>query len=240
MVEVIGHEQARSALAHHAGSFALLGPSGVGRTRIVDEWIGDRWRDRVDFDRLDQAFLDGVIYTLDADAQNVPWERLLRPLEEGRMTVAIVATEIPDPVQTRLPIFRVGLLSEFEVSRILQANNRALQPRSLIAKLLGGSLDNLDLAVAASKTFDTLATVLTTGNFDGTVRFADYRAALFAFQLCCAGALGVSSAPVKAEVLQRIPWALAYQALGCPVTDRMSESEARNYFTLFVRQAVRG
>lgn len=234
-VEVIGHDHVRTELAEHRGSFALIGPSGVGRSRIVAEWIGGRPHEPINFGLLHQAFQPGVVYTVDADAGVVPWERLLRPLEEGRLTAVVLARQLPAPIQSRLPVFRVGLLSDFEIGRILQAQHKMVQPRQLIARLLGGSMDRLTTAVAAAEAVEPLEMMLAAGRYDPTIRITDYEAALFALQAICADVV-TGNTGFRVDAMAHIPWAPAYELLS---VSAVGEHQARNIVVRFLREVLR-
>lgn len=209
----------------------------MGRSRIVSEWANDRPVESLDLVGRGRSFVPGVVYVVHADDQAVRWESLLRPLEEGRLTLAVTATDLPAPVLSRLPVFRVGLLSDFEVSRVLQLVNKMLQPRQLIAKLLGGSLARLDLAISASRLFESLDQVLVNGTLDELWRIQDYRAALWCFQAACSAAVADTDSPFKKEGLDRIPWPQALAALDLE-PHRMSEHQARNSLLRLLRAGV--
>lgn len=235
MCPVIGHDATRSQLAQHDGSFALLGPEGVGRSLVVAEWLGDRtWQPLSSLDRQ-RAFVPGVVYVL--DDVNVRWDGLLRPIEEQRLTLAVIGTNLPAPVQSRLPVFRVGLLTDFEVGRILQ-EIRLVGPRQLIARLLGGSLANLPLATAAvrSNAFDAVDQALAVGLLEDLWAVTDFKAALFCFQVACSSVVATwRDSPFQDAGLTRIPWGLALRILSVSLS-RMSEAEARNLLLQAMRQ----
>lgn len=223
MSDLVGHTDLRSALGSHTGSFALLGPEGVGRRAVVTEWLAGRPSETLtDLDRASSR--PDLIYLLDGD-QVRNWTPLLRPLEEGHFTVAIVSKSLPQPVQTRLPIFRAGLLSDAEVAQVLASDFPRLQPRPILAKIAQGTLANIEFQAEVAQTFETFPKALETRHLPD---FRKHRPlACYSMMTWAARArLHLPSLPFSAEAKSFFTERTAIQFLAYPAPT--FDHEARN------------
>lgn len=237
MYEPIGHGQLRTTLSSHQGSFALVGPAGVGKRGVVSEWIDQRPAEQLLPTALDRAARrPGLLHVLDA-SRVTDWAPFLRPLEEDAFPVVVIAdTNLPPAVASRLPVFRAGYLSEAEVGRILAEHFPTLRPRPLLARLAEGSLDGIEALARSAKTFETLDRCLTEGVLPD--RRIDPFALLDDLRAVCRAVLGLSPLPLTAAARAAVRAADAVEFLRTAIP--RSWQEARNLLVLFLARLRRG
>lgn len=232
MYAPLGHDRLRASLRRHTGSYALLGPSGVGKRGIVSEWLGSTPHTVLGpDDRLDGAATRrDLVHVIDA-AQVRTWIPLLRPLEEGHVRVVVIAEhDLPAPVATRLPLYRAGLLTEIDVTQILARDHPRLSPRPVIARIADGSLDHLDHLVAVAQALPDVQTHLSAGTTPD-LRRGDPLVVLDALRTVCRAVIGLPAPPVSDTARAALPARLAHTLLNAPAWT--SKHEARNALVVF-------
>jgi len=240
--EVIGHSKLREQQCRLNGSHALCGPSGVGRRGIAWGWAQNRPCEGLDLSRdareklREMAQHPDTVYIIEL-AGPASWVPLLRPLEEGQLTVVFLADQLPQPLRTRIPALSVGWLNEIEVTQILARDVARHNPRHLIARMAQGSMVDIHRLAAAAQTFETLDKVV----FHRTADYKDYTptALFWAIRSLCLSILGLVVLPFSDNVLSQIPQALAASFLRHPEPDPRNEHQARNLIQLFLG-ALRG
>lgn len=232
MLSVIGHQALRAALAHHTGSYALLGPPGVGKRVLVGEWLGDRPSGPCPHDPAPRAVQrPSLIQVIDA-AHVGEWTSWLRPLEEQAVTVVVLSdTLLPAAVTSRLPVFRAGYLTESEVTQILAARYPRVAPRPVVATLAAGSLDNLDLLTETAQTLPLLDRALSEGTYPD-LRTLNPVALLHGLRAIARSVLGLRSVTVSDPARAALSRTQAAQILMGPVP--VSKHEARNLLVLIL------
>lgn len=246
MYEVVGHEEVRARLKNWEGSFAVVGPPGVGKRGMVLEWARAK---QVDVDIFPDLFIDealilaqrayarpGMVALLDGD-QTV-WGPLLKPVEEGVLRVGVWATGLQDTVKSRMAVFGVGTLSSLEVSQVLARDFPTYGPRPWLVKALMGSFHNLDLMHQAVQIFDLVENALAAKQAPkGLQHKNDAIPTLLCLRLACVARLGVPNLPWSSAALEAIPKDLAWRFM--MTVPRSTQSEARNTGELFFR-SLRG
>ena len=177
-----------------------------------------------------------LIHVLDAAAVG-DWAPFLRPLEEDAFPVVVISeTTLPPAIASRLPVYRVGYLSEPEVTTVLTEHFPTLRPRPLLARLAQGSLDGVATLAQAAETFDTLDRCLSDGRVPD--RSTDPFALLVSLRAVCRAVLGLSSLPISAIARTLIRARDAMEFLRAAVPP--SAAEARNQLVLFLARLRRG
>jgi hypothetical protein len=246
--DVIGHSAVRASLKDESGPFALLGPSGVGRTGILAEWGEDknlRFIPKFDMETAKSIAAESltktdVVYAVDADlGRKDSWMPLLKPLEEGWLNMAIISTyPLPLPVMSRLRVYRVGFLTESEILKILATKYPRIGPRPWIAKACGGALDTLSQVENTVSTFEDLDKALADRVIPRGLIKDNPLGAYHCFVMACGASMGIRSLPFSRAALSNIPKALAKVVLSTPVP--VGRHEARNSLFLFLGQVTGG
>lgn len=245
MYEVIGHEEVRARLRDWEGSFAVVGPPGVGKQGIVKEWALSK---EIDVDVYPSLWMDdakilvqkayatpGLTVLLDGD--QTLWGPLLRPIEEGVLRVGVWADSLPANVRSRMAIFAVGLLSDAQVSQVLARDFPAYGPRPWLVKALMGNLFNLDLMNQAVQIFELIDAGLASKKSPKELR-NDSIPALLCLRLAAVARLGAPNLPWSSAALDAIPKDLAWKFL--MMVPRSTKSEARNTAQLFFEALKHG
>ena len=245
MYEVIGHEEVRARLRGWEGSFAVVGPPGVGKRGMVCEWALSQKLDVDVYPSLwieeakilvDKAYATpGLTVLLNGD--ETIWGPLLKPVEEGVLRVGVWADALPANVKSRMALFAAGLLSDAQVSQILAKNFPTYGPRPWLVKSLMGSLYNLDLMHQAVQIFEVIDTALSARKPPKESR-DEAIAVLLCLRLACVARLGVSNLPWSSGALGSIPKDAAWKFL--MMVPRSTKSEARNTAELFFRSVQHG
>lgn len=167
MSSLVGQTQLRERLKSHSGSFALVGPQGVGRRLVVSEWAQDR--PVKPLEDVKQALVrPDVVWVSDASKAT----SVLQPLEECRFTLVLLSDRtVPDSIASRVPVFHAGLLSEVEIIQILASSFPSYGPRPIVARLAQGSLTNLEFHSEVAKTIETLDKALSSGTVPDLRKF---------------------------------------------------------------------
>jgi hypothetical protein len=233
----LGHAPLRRSLAAHHGSFALVGPSGVGKRGVVAEWVGARSCETLQPGQLARAVeRPGLLHLLDATTVT-DWTPFLRPLEEDAFPVVVIADHnLPAAVASRLPVYRAGYLTEPEVFQVLARHFPGLTPRPLLARLAQGSLDGIQLLAESIETFETLGHCLA----DGTPppRRSDPFLLLTSLRAVCRAVLGLSQLPINLIARSMITSGDAVEFLRYAVP--RTRQEASNLLILFLARFRRG
>jgi hypothetical protein len=241
--ELIGHHHVRSSLASENQSFSLVGPSGVGRTGILLEWAQGQAIEFVSSLDVPTAraistkalYSPGLTYAVDADrARTDSWVPLLKPLEENLMRLVAISTRpLPAPVSSRISTYRVGYLSEKEVLKILAKQFPTKGPRPYLAKVLMGSLENVERAESIVSAFEPIDHSLSDRHIPSTVR-TNPLGSYYCLRLLCLAIAGKPSLPFSTTALTAIPKSMAFSFLAKP--DPAGKNEARNLLGMFFSQ----
>lgn len=246
MKTILGHIEAKKSLESVSSSFVLLGPAGVGKSLLVREWA-DRHPLGYELvtdlsvtqarDMADASVRSaGTLWVLDlGPTPPAAWGPLLKPLEEGLLTLAISTDGLlPPPMLSRLQVLCCGYLSEQHVSQILAKEFPKLGPRPVLARLANGSLDRVQVLAPAAKTFETFEKSLTNGKVPP---FKENPESIFRLvQSLCASRLSLPSLPFAKEVVSLVNKKLALNFVMMPTPP--GKHEARNLLSLFFAQVV--
>ena len=245
MYDVIGHEEVRSRLRGWEGSFAVVGPPGVGKRGMVCEWAIAK---ELDVDVYPSLWVDdakilaekayatpGLTALLDGD--QTLWGPLLKPIEEGVLRVGVWAISLPANVKSRMAIFATGLLPDAQVAQILTRDFPNYGPRPWLVKALMGNLFNLDLMQQAVQIFELVDSGLVAKKAPKELR-NDSIPALLCLRLACVARLGSPNLPWSPLALNSIPKDVAWKFL--MMVPRSTKSEARNTAELFFRSLQHG
>jgi hypothetical protein len=244
MYEVIGHEEVRDRLRNWEGSFAVIGPPGVGKRGMVIEWALAKQLDVDVYPSLwweakilaDRAYATpGLTVLLDGD--QTLWGPLLKPIEEGVLRVGVWADALPANVKSRMAIFAAGLLSDSQVSQILARDFPTYGPRPWLVKALMGNLYNLDLMQQAVQIFELVDSGLAAKKAPKELR-NDSIPVLLCLRLACVARLGAPNLPWSSAALASISKDLAWKFI--MTVPRSTKSEARNTAELFFRSLQHG
>jgi hypothetical protein len=227
MYEVIGHEKVREELKNHKGSFVILGPEGVGRRGILDEWVQNSRAEVLPSLNLKVAQITaervtnepGLTVATDADgAIDAAWGPLLRPIEEGILKIGAIIDDYPSKeLKTRVRLFNVGYLAESEILRILATQYPSYTPRPWIAKAAKGTLKDLDHLAAVVHVFEPINYALENHKVPNQT-LTNPRATFECIRLACAARLGAVNLPWTPAALSYLDHSMAqtFLALNTP------------------------
>jgi hypothetical protein len=227
MYEVIGHEKVREELKNHKGSFILMGPEGVGRRGILDEWVKYSKAKMIPGLNLEaaRAVAERAVnepgLKVAAIADQVPdivWGPLLSPIESGLLTIGVTATR-PTPLGRSflVRLLKVGYLSEAEILRILATQYPSYTPRPWIAKAAKGTLKDLDHLAAVVQVFEPINYSLENHKTPNQT-LTSPRATFECIRLACAARLGAVNLPWTPAALSYLDHSMAqtFLALNTP------------------------
>lgn len=212
MTELVGHHTVRSVLKGHRGSFALLGPSGVGRRAIAQEWASQQSEEVTILEQVGD------------------WSPYLRVLEEGKGIYVIIASELPPAVLSRVPVFRVGYLSDKEVMEVITQSHPRAGNKVLVARLSRGSVENLDVQVRAAGEFGSFEKALE-DRACPNLRAVEPMAIASCVRSACASVMGGSKIVLSPQAKASITPQMAKSVLNSPAPKNVYD--ARNLVTLF-------
>lgn len=233
MYEVVGHHAVREALRSYDGFLAVVGPSGVGKRGIVAEWLAGRPAEPF---HAKVHYRPDITYLVDGDKVH-DWSKFVAPLERAALRIAIVACSLPTTIESRIGIFRVGLLSEVEVTQVLARDFPMLQPRPVIARIAQGSLADIEFKAETAKTFETLDQALADGTMPNLRKHRPL--AVYAMLVWAARAVvGLPSLSFQPSARAFLSSRTALAILSLPTPE--DDHSARNMLSLLFSQSVHG
>lgn len=209
MYQPLGHDNLRRQLRLHSGSMSLVGPDGVGRRGIVEEWS------------------DGRSYTLVEDTEV---NRFLSSVDVGDETYVFLSNHIIPSLKSRIPTYSVGFLRDSDVSSILERDFPSYYPRSLIVQFAYGSFSHISVDFESATYFPAFCQSIIDR------RCPDFRkvnplVVLSCINALCSTILGFRSFPFSDEVKSRVLFvkALEFQSVKASLSSQMRNSIAIFY-----------